>query len=140
MSPCPWSDHDWFYRTSGADVAKSGDLVNVHAGNAGKVRIFNAYDRIDVGFGLAIGCSDESNLTSSVPLNRSLGIEHLHHVAEHGRITEHLAEYVGRIVLRVGVVVAVGFKWVGEITRHIASIELFRKVYTALQVTVMSPM
>ena len=114
--------------------------MNVHASNAGKVGVFNAHDRINVGFGLAVGCSDESDLTSSVPLNRPLGIEHLHHVAEHGHISKHLAEHVGRIALGVGVVVAVGFKRIGEITRHIASIELFPKVYTALQVTVMSPM
>jgi hypothetical protein len=75
-----------------------------------------------------------------------LRIEHFHHVAKHGHVAKHVAEHISEHVFGVfastvfGFVVAVRFEWIGEITRHIASIELFGKVYTALQLKVMSPL
>jgi hypothetical protein len=74
-----------------------------------------------------------------------LSVEHFHHVPKHGHIAKyvsgHVAEYVFGVfastVFRF--VVAVRCKWIGEIARHIASIELFGEVYTALQLKVMSP-
>ena len=114
--------------------------MNMHSGNAGKVGVFNTHEWINVGFGMSISCSHQRNLTSGIPLDGSLGIEHFHHVAEHGHVAKyvsgHISEHVAKHIFRVVVVVRI--KWVGGISRHIASIELIGEVYTAPHIAVMS--
>jgi hypothetical protein len=73
-----------------------------------------------------------------------LGVEHFHHVAEHGHVAKyvsghvsgHVSEHVAKHIF--GVVVVVRIKRVGGISRHIASIELIGGVYTAPHIAVMS--
>jgi hypothetical protein len=69
-----------------------------------------------------------------------LGVEHFHHVAEHGHVAKYVSGHVSEHVAKhiFGVVVVVRIKRVGGISRHIASIELNGEVYTAPHIAVMS--